>query len=130
VELRSGAQNAGMDRLAVYLAIAQGIYFFATGVWPLVHMRSFLAVTGPKVDLWLVKTVGVVIGVIGIVLLLAGERGEISQEVAVLAAGSAAGLGTVNVVYVAKRVIPMVYLLDAAAEAALVVAWLVAGATG
>jgi hypothetical protein len=41
--------------LTVYRAIAgtQGTYFLLTGVWPLLHMRSFLTVTGPKTDLWL-----------------------------------------------------------------------------
>ena len=41
------------------LAIAQGAYFLGTGVWPLVLMPSFESVTGPKVDKWLVRTVGV-----------------------------------------------------------------------
>ena len=41
------------------LAIAQGVYFAATGVWPLIDMRSFERVTGPKADKWLVRTVGV-----------------------------------------------------------------------
>ena len=39
------------------LAHAQGGYYAITGVWPLVHMRSFEAVTGPKQDHWLVHTV-------------------------------------------------------------------------
>ena len=34
------------------LAYAQSAYFAATGVWPIVHMPSFLRVTGPKTDLW------------------------------------------------------------------------------
>ena len=37
------------------LAWIQGLYFFFTSVWPIVHMSSFLAVTGPKHDLWLVQ---------------------------------------------------------------------------
>jgi hypothetical protein len=36
---------------ARWLAGLQGAYFLVTGVWPLVHMPSFLAVTGPKTDL-------------------------------------------------------------------------------
>ena len=45
------------------LAWVQAGYFVVTGVWPIVHMRSFLAVTGPKTDLWLVKTIGVLVTV-------------------------------------------------------------------
>src|SRR5687768_11374561 len=95
-------------RAMTVVAFVQGVYFLVTGVWPLAHMRSFLAVTGPKVDLWLVKTVGVIVGVIGLVLLAAAWSGRVTPEVAGIAVGSAAGLGTVDVVYVAKRVIPKV----------------------
>ena len=35
------------------LAIGHGLYFAATGVWPLVDMKSFEAVTRPKTDKWL-----------------------------------------------------------------------------
>jgi hypothetical protein len=98
------------------LLIAQGAYFVATGVWPLVHIRSFLAVTGPKTDLWLVKTVGILIAVIGLSLLVSGVRQRATAEILFLAIGSQLALATVDVVYVAKKVIARIYLLDAAAE--------------
>jgi hypothetical protein len=105
------------------LAVGQGAYYLATGVWPLLHMRSFLAVTGPKTDLWLVKTVGALVGVIGVALLEAGRRGRVSRETALLAGGSAATLAAVDVVYVSRGRIPPVYLLDALPEMALAAAW-------
>jgi len=43
---------------------AKGAYSLATGVWPLVTVRTFERVSGPKIDNGLVKTVGV-LGVIG-----------------------------------------------------------------
>src|SRR5690606_18536468 len=36
---------------------AQGAYYLVGGLWPLLHYRSFEAVTGKKKDAWLVKTV-------------------------------------------------------------------------
>ncbi|HZF99815.1 MAG TPA: hypothetical protein VEY71_02385 [Chitinophagales bacterium] len=36
-----------MEWLLVLLWV-QGVYTLATGVWPIVHMRSFEAVTGPR----------------------------------------------------------------------------------
>jgi hypothetical protein len=30
------------------VALIQGVYFVATGVWPLVSIRTFMAITGPK----------------------------------------------------------------------------------
>src|SRR5919106_4031462 len=81
------------------LAMGQGLYYLATGVWPLVSMRSFEAVTGPKTDRWLVKTVGVLVGVIGAVLISAGRNRRVTTESALLAAGSAAGLAAVDTIY-------------------------------
>jgi hypothetical protein len=105
------------------LARAQGIYFFLTGVWPLLSMRTFEAVTGPKRDRWLVKTVGVLVAVIGATLATVARP---STPTSVLAVGSAAGLGAVDVVYSLKGRISRVYLLDAVLEALLVVGWLAA----
>src|SRR5437764_14959162 len=102
------------------LLTIQGLYFAVTGVWPLVHLESLEAVTGPKTDHWLVQTVGVLITVIGAVLLLAAYRRRLSAEVVLLAVGSAAALAAVDVVFVGRGVIPPIYLLDAAAEAVLI----------
>lgn len=108
------------------LALGQAVYFAVTGVWPLVSMRTFEAVTGPKTDHWLVRTVGILVTVIGAVIGLAGWRRRVPPEIPVLAVGSAAGLAAIDVVYVAKGRISPIYLLDALAEAVLIVAWLVA----
>lgn len=105
------------------LCLAQGLYFLLTGLWPLISIRAFEAVTGPKADDWLVKTVGVLIAVVGAVLLLAGWRGQPPPEVVLLAVGTALALAGVDVWYVARRVIPRVYLLDALAELVLVGLW-------
>ena len=87
---------------ASWLCVIQGLYYVVTGVWPLVSMRTFEAVTGEKVDDWLVKTVGVLVIVIGAVMLLAGLRSHVSLEVAVLAAGSALALMGIDVWYTAR----------------------------
>lgn len=60
---------------------------------------------------------------IGGVVGLAGYRRRVTPEVALLAAGSAAGLAAIDIVYVARRRIRPVYLLDAAAEAGLIALW-------
>ncbi len=106
------------------LLITQAIYYAATGVWSLVSLRTFERVTGPKTDGWLVKTVGVLVTVIGAVLGLAAQREQPPREVAALGAGSALGLTGIDVTYVARRRIAPIYLLDAAAELALVALWL------
>ena len=108
---------------AEMLAYAQAAYFAATGVWPIVHMPSFLAVTGPKNDLWLVKTVGACVAAVGLAIGAAAWNDRVTPEIILLAVGTAAALGAVDVVYVSKRVIPKIYLVDAAAEALLIAAW-------
>jgi hypothetical protein len=108
-----------------WLLGAQGLYFAATGVWPLVHMPSFLAVTGPKTDLWLVRTVAVLITVIGASLLTAARAPAPGPGIRVLAVGSALGLACVDVIGWATGTISAVYLADAVVEiplAALLVA--------
>ncbi|MGH7930336.1 MAG: hypothetical protein ACREQV_21375 [Candidatus Binatia bacterium] len=99
--------------------LGQGAYYLATGVWPLASLRTFESVTGPKTDKWLVKTVGVLVGVIGAALMLAGRRKAVSPQVRLLAAGSAVGLTAIEVTYVAKRRIAPVYLLDTLGEVAI-----------
>jgi hypothetical protein len=105
------------------LAIGQGVYFAATGVWPLIDMRSFEAVTGPKVDKWLVRTVGVLVAAIGGALISAGVRRAVTPEIAGLAVSSAAGLGLIDILYSSTGRISKIYLADAAAEAALIAGW-------
>ncbi len=107
------------------LAVLQALYYLVTGLWPLLHMSSFLKVTGPKTDLWLVKTVGVLVTVIATVLGLAGIRRSVNRELALLGVGSAAGLTAIDVIYVARRRISPVYLLDVVPELALILGWAV-----
>ena len=113
-------------KLLVYVSWAQALYYVLTGVWSLVSIRTFQMVTGPKTDTWLVKTVGTLVIVIGAVLGMAGSRREWSPEVPALAVGRAAGLAGIDVVYVTLRRISPVYLIDAAAEVFLILAWVFA----
>lgn len=95
---------------------AQGALYVATGVWPLLHMASFEAVTGPKTDDWLVHTVGLLLAVIGAALLAAAARRAVDGLVVALAVGIALSLAVIEVVYVANGTIARIYLVDAAIE--------------
>lgn len=99
---------------------SQAAYYVATGLWPFVHLPSFIAVTGPKREVWLVKTVGALVTVIGSVLGCAAARDRVTPELEALSAGSAAALGAIDVWYVARRRIAPTYLEDAAAEAGVI----------
>lgn len=100
--------------------LAQGAYYLATGVWPLVSLWTFEAVTGPKTDHWLVRTVGVLAAVIGVGLLVGVRRRRPGLETLTLGLASALGFAGVDVVYVLTGTIGPLYLADAAVQLVLV----------
>ncbi len=53
---------------------AQGAFYLATGLWPIVHLRSFRTVTGVKRDKWLARTYGGLAVLAGASLLLGAVR--------------------------------------------------------
>ncbi len=114
-----------INRVEYLVALLQGIYFFVFGIWPILHMRSFLKVTGPKTDLWLVKTVGLILAVIGAVLIFAQVNAEVNTSLIILAMGSALSLAVIEFVYVTKRVISPIYLGDSFLELILIAWWVV-----
>ncbi len=106
------------------LAIIHGIFYMLPGIWPILHMDSFIAVTGPKVDLWLVRTVGMLIFFIGAGIFAAGIRKQVTISIIIIAAGAAFGLMVIDVTYVWLDVISPIYLLDAVAEFILFILWI------
>ena len=122
------------SKLASFLAWAQGLYFLATGVWPLVSVRTFQAVTGKKsdhliaaapteADHWMLNTISGLIIAIAIALLSAAWRRRLSFEVALLGAASAVALTAIDVIYVARGTIAPIYLVDAAVEVVIIITW-------
>jgi hypothetical protein len=105
------------------LSMVHGAFFVASGLWPLISMRTFEKVTGPKEDDWLVKTVGLLIAVSGATLLRSGLRSTVSDEIALNSAGQAFALGSISLIYSLKGRISKVYLLDTTIEYALVALW-------
>jgi hypothetical protein len=106
--------------------LVQGLYYVVTGVWPLLHLRSFEFVTGPKTDDWLVHMVGLLAAVAGAALLVAA-RGRSGGAVAwIVAIGTAAAFTAIDVVYTLRGVIRWVYMVDAAVQIVIVGALVVA----
>jgi hypothetical protein len=124
------------SRLFNLLLWVQGAYYLVTGLWPLVSIRTFKLVTGEQgkgdnyqtgldADHWLVMTAGVLITSIALALLVGAWRKSQGIELAVLAIGAAVGLTAIDVIYTWRGIIAPIYLLDAALEVPLIVAWLV-----
>jgi hypothetical protein len=108
------------------VAGAQAAYYTITGVWPLVHRRSFEAVTGPKQDYWLVETVGALVTSAGLALALGAIRNRMTTEIRLLGVAAALALAGVDIRHVASRRIRRVYLADAGVELALAACWALA----
>lgn len=109
-----------------HVAILQGLYFTGGGIWPMAHMQSFLMFTGPKTDLWLVQTTGLLLASIGLVLLVAGVRKKRLFEFYLLGICLAVALAAIEILYVYQKIIPPIYLLDSAIEIILLVLWILA----
>jgi hypothetical protein len=90
----------------------QGIYFIVTGIWPVLHIHSFMAVTGGKTDIWLVKMVGLLAATIGIYLIYSVRQ----QPAKLLGILSAFSFGIIDVYYVYQKTISPIYLVDAFIE--------------
>lgn len=101
----------------------QGGYYVLTGLWGVVELDSFQAVTGPKSDLWLVRTVGLMIVVVGAVLAEAAVKRRITPEIVLLGVGSALGLACIDIVYATLGRISLIYYLDAIAEILILMGW-------
>ena len=103
--------------------LSQGLFYVATGVWPIVHLRSFEKVTGPKVDKWLVRTFGGLVAAVGVTLIAGAFERKPSRALQILGIGSALALGAADVLYALRGKISKVYLGDAAAEGAIAATW-------
>jgi hypothetical protein len=109
---------------SVSVSRLQGSFNVASGLWPLLHMRSFEAVTGEKADKWLVRTVSGLLIAIGIVQSLSPDMPQDLVPARRLGIGTAATLAAIDLVYVTKRRISKIYLLDAAIELSWIRQWL------
>jgi hypothetical protein len=111
------------NKIILWLLYGQSIYYLLTGIWPLLHIESFMAVTGPKNDIWLVQTVGVMIIAVALSLFFAARTKSYYLPTMVLGISAALGLMFVDVVFFLKGDISGIYLADAFAEFLLVLGW-------
>jgi hypothetical protein len=105
------------------MAKLHGALNISGGLWPILHLRSFEAVFGPKVDRWLVYTVAGLLCSIGHAQWRADSPDQWRQARR-LGLGTAGTLLAIDLIYVPRGRIRWTYLLDAATELVLIVAWL------
>lgn len=102
----------------------QGWYYLLGGLWPVLHLRSFEQVVGPKPDRFQTETTGALYAAIGVTL-LATERSATSGVHRMVAGATAAS--SVAVVMRHRDSLRAVCTADAALQAAFVAATALGG---
>ena len=105
------------------ILIVQSIYYLLTGLWPLLHIRSFMELTGYKTDTWLVKTVAVLTISMSLTFMTDLLSKEFSTAIAVLSVTSSLGFLLIDSHYALSEVISPVYLADAAVQLVFICWW-------
>ncbi len=106
------------------LLLVQGIYTLSTALWPLLHIESFMMVTGPKTDIWLVKTVAVVLIPIGLLFLINCYSSGPLLHVLVVAISNSSGLAGIDFYYTANGTISWVYAVDGVLQVIFIICWI------
>jgi hypothetical protein len=101
----------------------QGVYTLITAIWPLIHIESFMQVTGNKTDVWLVKTVGALLIPVALCLLMHLFIDIDRRPVALLGGLTAVAFSCVDFYYALNDVISDIYLADGAIEIVFVLVW-------
>jgi hypothetical protein len=107
------------------ILIIQGFYTLVTALWAIIDIDSFMKVTGPKTDIWLVKTVAVILSSIGIGLLVATRDSRMNFPVIILAMTAASGLAAIDFYYTFTGTISWIYRIDGILELLFVILWLI-----
>jgi hypothetical protein len=107
------------------LRLGHAAYLLVTGIWPLLHRRSFEALSGHKRDYWLVETVGGLAAAGGIALAVDARSAAPapSRTAQALALGSAATFLASDVGVVAHGHGSRAYALDALVQIGLLGLW-------
>jgi hypothetical protein len=86
-------------KLYSILLWTQGIYTLLTALWGLLDIDSFMSVTGPKTDIWLVKTVSVLLVAIALSLLSGLIDGSYKLPIAILGLSTSIAMAFIDFYY-------------------------------
>lgn len=101
------------DNRILYVPLIQGIYFMITLIWPVIDIESFMVVTGPKVDIWLVKTVSALLFPYAVICFWVAMKRPLSTIIILCMVLMSWGLAFVELYYYFNGTIKWVYAVDA-----------------
>lgn len=102
-----------------FTLLTQSTYYLLTGIWPVIHLPSFMAVTGSKTDIWLVEMVALLTIAISIQLI---AHINYKQSSPTLAVTTALSFLVIDSHYALNGTISKIYLGDAAVQLAFLIA--------
>jgi len=106
------------------IPLIQAVYFLITAVWPLVHLTSFLAVTGDKKEIWLLETVSILLLPYCLILIHLAFTSENNVIMPIAALLSSLGLGVIEIYYFLNGTIKWVYAVDSILQFIFVFYWI------
>jgi hypothetical protein len=111
----------------------QGVFYVVTGLWPIIHLRSFEKFTGRKQQRegLLAQSMGGLIAAVGVALIAGSLEERPSRALKWLGMGSAIALGVADLVFARRGLVRHTsetksYFADAAAEGAAIAGWIIA----
>jgi hypothetical protein len=117
-----------INHLSIYrlLLIVQGFYTFIVGLWAIIDIDSFMEITGPKTDIWLVKTVSYFFVVIGLTLVAhLREPDKPVFPAIILGCLVSAGLAVIDFFYSSRNTISFIYASDGIIELFFLIGWII-----
>jgi hypothetical protein len=111
-------------RIASIILIAHATFLGVTGLWPLIHIESFMAVLGPKTDVWLVNTVALLLVSVTWILFLCRHYGQYKLA-AGIAIPTSLSLAFIDFYYSNAAIISDIYQIDGFIQIAFILLWLV-----
>ena len=106
------------------LCVTQGLYTLLTALWALVDIRTFMLVTGPKTDIWLVKTVAGILVSVALCFLSGPFVRQDFFTVILVGITSSAALASIDFYYTANGTIKKIYRADGNLQVIFLLSWL------
>ena len=125
--MKPGGRSGEGDKFFRMLVWTHATYILLTAIWPLIDIESFMEVTGPKRDAWLVKTVGALLIPVAASLYTYLILETDPMPAIVLGLLTALAFVTIDFYYALNDVIPDIYLADGAAQVIFSIAWIYVG---
>ncbi|WP_394673772.1 hypothetical protein [uncultured Chryseobacterium sp.] len=107
-----------------FIPFLQAVYYFVTGLWPLVHLKSFFEVTGPKTDVWLVQMVGALIFSYSILFFYMALTRQLLHIHAVVGSLSSFAIGCIEFYYYLQGTLRGVYYVGFIIETCFFMYWI------